>query len=82
MSNWNKYPDVTPPGNDAYLVTITTFGGSHVVRIASYTTNYSFVDEYKFHENLDSGFYDYDSEYGYYLVRNVIAWMPLPEPAE
>ena len=42
------------------------------------------VDEWDFCDykgkSKKRGFYDYDSEYGYYEVDNVVAWMPLPEP--
>ena len=38
------------------------------------------VDEYDFHGERESGFYDYDSEWGYYQIEDVTHWMPLPEP--
>ena len=42
------------------------------------------VDEWDFCDykgkSKKRGFYDYDSEYGYYEVDDVVAWMPLPEP--
>jgi hypothetical protein len=38
------------------------------------------VDEYDFPKH-EAGWYNYDSEYGYYKIENVIvAYMPLPEP--
>lgn len=33
-----------------------------------------------FHGVKHGGFFDYDSEYGYYELRDVTHWMPLPEP--
>ena len=49
--------------------------------IASYSNNLYKVDEFDFYDKKNtSGFYNYDSEYGYYENTDVIAWMPLPEP--
>jgi hypothetical protein len=51
-----------------------------VVETASYSTDLHEVDEYDFPKH-EAGWYNYDSEYGYYKIENVIvAYMPLPEP--
>ena len=36
--------------------------------------------EYSEGKTGESGFYNYDSTYGYYKREGVIAWMPVPEP--
>lgn len=39
------------------------------------------VDDYDFYAKKGkAGWYDYDSEWGYYSRDDVVAWMPLPEP--
>ena len=51
------------------------------VCIHQYSANLYNVDKHDFrHMKKVSGFYDYDSEWGYYKVDGVTAWMPLPEP--
>ena len=61
-------------------------GGSYLctkrdrVCILQYSTNLYNVDKYDFRNMKKvSGFYDYDSEWGYYKVDGVTAWMPLPK---
>lgn len=50
------------------------------IAIYSFAKNLSRVDEYDFEGKNKSGFYNYDSEYGYYEMSNVVAWQPLPKP--
>ena len=38
------------------------------------------VDQYDFEGQKHSGFYCYDSEYGYYEDTEITHWMPLPQP--
>lgn len=44
-------------------------------------TGYSFVKTCFYGEAEDiNGFYDYDPDYGFWEVDNVVAWMPLSAP--
>lgn len=63
-----------PKKYGSYLVTKTLFGKYVVVDIVSYGK----MDDLE--ETKKVCWYDYDSEYGYYEVTGVIAWMELPEP--
>lgn len=70
---WVPLSERLPDENEElpyYLVTQIAFGCKGV-RIVYYGTRLS-----KDHPC----WYDYDSEYGYHEVYDIIAWMPLPTP--
>ena len=69
------------PDNDCECWVTTGDGMGNIVRSCNYTSDLYDLDEYSFEDRKgESGFYDYDSEYGYYEIYNVIAWMPYFEP--
>ena len=51
-----------------------------ITRIVNFSDCLEDVDKYEFFEAKRSGFYGYDSEYGYYEINDVTHWMPIPEP--
>lgn len=59
------------------LVTINCFDVGRYMNILSYAKDLSKVDKWDFpakdYKNV-SGFFGYNSEYGYYEVDNVLAW--------
>lgn len=74
-------PVSEPPKKDGkYLVTLR-FITHDEVATAKYSNNLHKVDALDFPENK-AGWYNYDSEYGYYEQDSIIAWMPLPTPYE
>lgn len=77
MANWKTG---NPPQNGEYLTT----NKDGRIRIHSFTTNLYKIDEYDFSEYKrkkdKSGWYEYDSEWGFCELHNIIAWMELPEP--
>lgn len=79
---WIPYPKRPPKEEGEYLVTVEAFCHMRVY-IASYSKNLYEVDEYDFSdEKGKAGFYGCDSEYGYYEVTDVKAWMPMMAPYE
>lgn len=78
---WIFVSERVPDKNGKYLV--TRYGnilGSSVC-ILCYAENLYSIDSFDFNKKKGkSGWYDYDSEYGYVEFDNVIAWMPLPKP--
>jgi hypothetical protein len=59
---------------------LVTFKGGYV-GIMCYAPDLYRVDKYDFYNKKGkAGWYDYDSECGYYSRDDVIAWLPLPEP--
>ncbi len=83
MNKWIPVEQEKPKDNTKVLVTREVFEVP-LVKIAGYSSNLHKLDPYDFSgkEYKREGFYDYDSEWGFYEVTNVLAWMPLPEPYE
>ena len=79
MGEWIDVNDRLPEKDGAYLVITGSY--SRYRKIVSYAHDLFEVDDYDFKKG-DSGFFDYDSEYGYYKVDKVLAWMELPEVPE
>ena len=72
-------PSERLPKDGIYLVTVERTTGKPRVEIKSFAKDLNRVDDFDFPEHK-CGWYDYDSEYGYWEDTNVIAWMPLPQP--
>ena len=69
------------PKDGTYLVTLEGINGKPRIDIMSFANDLNKVDEYDFPSHkFASGWYDYDSEWGYYQCTKVIAWMALPKP--
>lgn len=66
-----------PRKNGAYLVVTKSSSGTHI-SISNFAKNLYKIDKYDFYDAKKSGWYKYDSEYGYYEIDNVIAWTELP----
>ena len=67
------------PEDGIYLVTVERTTGKPIIETKSFAKDLNRVDDYDFPENK-CGWYEYDSEYGYWEDTDVIAWMPLPQP--
>lgn len=85
--DWTYCKDKPPDKSGDYLVIKEGFGGDYYhVTTASYSTNLYKLDNYDFYKYRNkknkSGWYDYDSEYGYYKLDDVVAWMKKPEIPE
>lgn len=76
---WIPVSDRLPDERKKCLVTFK----SGYVGIMYYAPDLYRVDKYDFcNKKGKAGWYDYDSECGYYSRDDVIAWMPLPEPCK
>lgn len=67
------------PEDGTYLVTVKRSLDRKSVDILSFAKDLNEVDDFDFPKHK-CGWYDYDSEFGYFEDTDVIAWMPLPEP--
>jgi hypothetical protein len=79
---WISVKDRLPETNGKYLCAnySKTFN-RYFIEVLSFAKDLHKVDEFDFKEEKGkSGFYMYDSEWGYSRFRNVTHWMPLPEP--
>ena len=74
--NWTSVKDKLPDKDCKCWV--TNDRGS--VFSCDFTTNLYEIDEYDFIDKKRPGFYEYDSEYGYFEWDGIIAWMPYYEP--
>ena len=82
MGEWIDINDRLPE-NGTYLITSKNIIDTPIVSICSFVKNLYLIDDFRFCDKKGkSGWYDYDSEVGYYEVDGVIAWMPLPKPYE
>lgn len=79
--NWISVKDKLPNRDGKYLVTYRSDIDNRFIRIYGYSNNLSKVDNFDFPRSKynRAGWYDYDSDFGYYEVTNVIAWIELPE---
>lgn len=74
IGGWISVKDRLPEEDGEYLVFMI-----HKTMVLGYANRLTDVDQFDFNENT-SGWYDYDSEYGFYQRMDVTYWMPLPEP--
>ena len=78
-SRWVPVDKGLPEKSETYLCTVKGLLGKYIT-LAKFADDLSKVDcDFESKKGV-SGFYNYDSEYGYYIVNNVLAWMPIPEP--
>ena len=75
MDNWINVAECLPKNDGRYLCFV---GNS--VRPLYFTKNLHSVDNFTFFREHRSGFYEYDSEWGYYEWSGVTHWMPMPLP--
>jgi len=81
--NWLPYPEYKPTEEKQYLVTRKLTTDRKIVTVQDWSNNLYKKDPADFfREQNRPGWYDYDSEWGYYEVTNVIGWQPAPEPME
>ena len=71
---WISVKDKLPNEDGDYLCC----WGNKYIRIYSFAKNLSKIDRYDFC-GKKTGWYDLDSEWGYYEISSVTHWMPLPE---
>ena len=69
---WTPIENGPPKEYGKYFVTVNRESDGEKRVYTCYYGKFILDDEYDF--------YDYDSEYGYYKIKNVIAWMPLIKP--
>lgn len=81
---WISVKDHLPTKNGDYLVTIDCFGKHRYMKMVSWANDLNKLDKWDFpadeYKGI-SGFYDNDSEWGYYEVSDVLAWCKI-EPYE
>lgn len=81
VNEWIPVSERLPEEEKQYLcVKETPLIGGLYYRLCYYAKDLYRIDDYDFnHRKGVSGFYTYDSEYGYIEINDIIAWMPIPE---
>lgn len=73
---WIKVEDDIPKDREEVL----TRDKNGICDVLSYSDDLYTVDEFDFYNMKGkSGFYDYDSEFGYFVVDDIIEFMYIPE---
>lgn len=83
VNEWTSVKDRLPKKNGNYLV-ISNSPICQRILIASFAKNLEKADAcaFPFRGKKRPGWYDYDSDWGYFEYDNVTHWMPLPEMPE
>jgi len=76
MNEWINVNDKLP--EDGRYLTCNMFSGYQILHLTSFSKDRGNIDDYDM-KGLGAGFYDYDSECGYYPMNTITHWMPLPE---
>ena len=87
---WKEYTKEKPTEEEhQYLVkeivSNGTVEGLTLFHICGYSKNLSKVDDFDFYGKTSGGFYDYDSEFGYFVIdqtkfnNNKLYWIDLTE---
>lgn len=80
-NNWMPYPKYKPVKNCDYLVTRQITPTRKVVDIKGWTDNLHKMAPDEFYRNKQHpGWYEYDCEWGFYEVTDVIGWRIMPDP--
>lgn len=68
---WISVSDKFPEDRQKCLVAAKSIGDEIGVTLATY-----FIDS---HKNDKTGWYGYNSRWGYWRIKDVISWIPIPE---
>lgn len=75
---WTPITEGKPEDGQAVFIT-AEFHGEEYTQEAVYVEDLVEYNKYEFLEHRP-GFAGFDSEVGYFEIRNVLAWMPMIEP--
>lgn len=79
QTEWISVKDSLPNENGKYLCLCEGLFNLPYYDVVNFIDCLEKLDTYEFYGIKRSGWFGYDSEYGYY-EQDVTHWMPLPEP--
>ena len=77
-TNWMD-PKVNPPTKNGKYLCVCKYTGTYYYTILEYALSLQEVDDFDFAEKNRPGWYDYDSEWGYYEIGSVVYYTSLPK---
>ena len=79
MVKWITCTERLPDKDDDYLVVKSIFGVCNIIGICGFTLNLHDLDEFDFPDENRPGWYEHDSETGYFERDCITYWAELPE---
>ena len=79
-NNWISVKKKLPEKPGQYLTVSNSFAGPKLIKTLMFVKDLRGMDPYALERTSQPGWYEWDSEYGYYEYDTVTHWMPLPEP--
>ncbi len=81
VTKWISVNERLPKEDGEYLVSRHyTLSDNYCVEILKYVKDLSEIDDNFRDKKGIGGWIDWNHNYGYYDVSNVVAWIPLPKP--
>ena len=75
--NWTDVNSQIPKYDGEYLCVLNAFGHKYI-HVCSFTKKMEKIEDLRLRGEKGAGFYEYDSEYGYFKRNSVTHWMRLP----
>ena len=76
---WVSVRDRLPDKDGEYLVVKSIMGMYNKIDVCAFTLNLHEADEFDFPDEDRPGWYEYDSETGYFEWTGITHWSELPE---
>ena len=77
--HWNKCSERLPEKSGSYLVVRSIMGMYNIIDVCSFAQNLHEFDEIDFEDENRPGWYEYDSEVGYFEWIGISHWSELPD---
>lgn len=77
--NWTKCTERLPEKGGEYLVVKSIMGVYNKIDVCGFSLNLHETDEFDFPDEDRPGWYEHDSETGYFEWTGILYWAELPE---
>ena len=76
---WTKCTEKMPDKDGDYLVVRSIMGMFNIINVCAFTMNLHEIDEFDFPDEERPGWYEHDSETGYFEWTGITHWAELPK---